>query len=97
MSYDNNKNNNNYNNIIMVPQSWILHCFKTYKIPDKVKKFIEKTIETWKLKLTTGGKSLVEDPERYIPRRCPITNTICNSDDDASQSHFQEMHRRIQI
>ena len=36
-----------------------------------------------------------EDPKGYIPGRCTITITICNSD-DATQPHTQEMHRGIQ-
>ena len=42
----------------IVPQSRIFHCLKMYKIPDEVKKFIEKTIETWKVELTAGRKGL---------------------------------------
>ena len=42
----------------MVPQSWILHCLKIQKISDQVEQVIEKTMETWRLKLTAGGKSL---------------------------------------
>ena len=30
----------------MVPQSWIQHSLKMYKIPDQVVQFIEKTMET---------------------------------------------------
>ena len=44
----------------MVPQNWILHCLKMYKIHDEVIKFIEKIMETWKVELTAGGKSLAE-------------------------------------
>ena len=40
----------------MVPQS----CLKMYKIPDEVIKSMEKTIETWRVELTTGGKSFEE-------------------------------------
>ena len=29
-----------------------------YKIPSEVVKFIEKSIETWRMELTAGGKSL---------------------------------------
>ena len=36
-----------------------------------------------------------ENPERYLPERYAITITICNSY-DASQSHAQEIHSRIQ-
>ena len=38
----------------------IIHCFKMYKISLKVKYFIEKTMQTWRGKLTAGGRSLAE-------------------------------------
>ena len=41
----------------MVLKSWILHYLK---IPDEVIKHIEKTMETWRVELTAGGKSLAE-------------------------------------
>ena len=41
-------------------QSWIVHYLKMNKIPDKVIQFIEKTMETWKVELTAGGKGLAE-------------------------------------
>ena len=44
----------------MVLKSWILHCIKMYKIPDQIVQFIEKTMETQRVELTTGGKSLAE-------------------------------------
>ena len=44
----------------MVPQSWIINCLKMYKISDKVINFIEKTMKTWRVELTAGGRSLVE-------------------------------------
>ena len=31
----------------MVPQTWIVHCLKMYKIPDQVIQFIKKNMETW--------------------------------------------------
>ena len=31
-----------------------------YKIPDQVVQFIENTMETWRVELTAGGKSLAE-------------------------------------
>ena len=43
----------------MVSQSWILHCFKMYKIPQVVQ-FIEKTMQTWEVELTVGGQSLAK-------------------------------------
>ena len=55
--------------------------------------FIEKTMETRRVELTTEGKSL---PERHIPGRWTITITIFDSH-DATQIHSQEMHCRIQL
>ena len=44
----------------MVPQSWILHCLKMFKISHEVINFIEKTMQTWRVDLTAGGRSLAE-------------------------------------
>ena len=66
----------------MVPPSWIINCLKMYKISHEVINFIEKTMKTWGLELTAGGRNLAEkDPKRYFPRRCTITLTIHNNHD----------------
>ena len=44
----------------MLPQSWILHCLKMYKISHEVIKFIEQTMNTWRVELTAGGRSITE-------------------------------------
>ena len=44
----------------MVLQSWIINCLKMYKISDEVINLIEKTMKTWRVELTAGGKSLTE-------------------------------------
>ena len=44
----------------MVPQSWILHCLKMYKISHEVKNFIEQTMKTWRVDLKAGGRSIAE-------------------------------------
>ena len=44
----------------MIPQRWILHCFKVYKIPDQIIQFIENTMQTWRVELTAGGQRLAE-------------------------------------
>ena len=44
----------------MVPQSWILHCLKMYKISHEVINFIEQTMKTWRVDLTAGGRSIAE-------------------------------------
>ena len=44
----------------MVPQSWIINCFKMYKISDKVINFIEEITKTWRVELTAGGRRIDE-------------------------------------
>ena len=44
----------------MILQSWIIYCFKMYKISDEVINFIENTMKNWRVELTAGGKSLSE-------------------------------------
>ena len=45
---------------VMVTQSWILHCLKTYKISHEVINFIEQTMKTWRVELTAGRRSIAE-------------------------------------
>ena len=44
----------------MVSQSWIIECFKMYKISCKVLNFITKDIKNWKMELAAGGQTLAE-------------------------------------
>ena len=44
----------------MVPQIWILHFLKMYKISHEVINFIEQTMNTWRVELTAGGRSIAE-------------------------------------
>ena len=44
----------------MVPQSWILHYLKIYKISPEFINFIEQTMQTWRVELTAGGRSIAE-------------------------------------
>ena len=44
----------------MVPDRWIINILKMYKISDEVIDFIEKTMKTWRVELTVGGRSLAE-------------------------------------
>ena len=44
----------------MVLQSWIINCLKMYKISNEVINFIEKTMKTWGVELTAGGRSLAK-------------------------------------
>ena len=43
-----------------LPQSWILHCLKMYKVSHEVINFIEQTMKTWRVDLTAGGRSIAE-------------------------------------
>ena len=49
----------------MVPHSWIINSLKMYKISDEVINFIDKTMKTWRVELTAGGRRLAE---AKIPR-----------------------------
>ena len=44
----------------MVPQSWILHCLKMYKISHEVIKFIEQNMKTWRVEVTARGRRTAE-------------------------------------
>ena len=44
----------------MVPYSWIIDSVKMYKISDEVINFIDKTMKTWRVELTAGGRRLAE-------------------------------------
>ena len=44
----------------MIPQSWILHCLKMYKMSHEVINFIEQTMKTWRVEPTAGGRSIAE-------------------------------------
>ena len=48
---------------VIVPQSWIINCLK---ILDEVINFIEKTMKTWRVELTAGGKSLAERRSKEV-------------------------------
>ena len=71
VSNSQNNHNNNDSNFFyglswlqnaydMVPQTSILHCLKMYRIPNQVVLPIEKTVQTWRVELAAGGKSLAE-------------------------------------
>ena len=44
----------------VVPQNRIISCLKVYKISNEVINFIKKTMKTWRVELTAGGRSLAE-------------------------------------
>ena len=73
----------------MVLQSEIINCLKMYETSDEVNR------ENYeKLDSGTDGRrkklSWGEHSERYLPGRCAITITICDSD-DATQLHTKKM------
>ena len=43
-----------------VSQSWIINCFKMYKISYEIINLIKKTLKTWIVELTAGGRSLAD-------------------------------------
>ena len=45
----------------MVLHSWIINSLKMYKISDEVINFIDKTMKTWRVELTAGGRKLAEE------------------------------------
>ena len=44
----------------MLPQRWILHCLKMYKISHEVINFMEQTMQTWRVEQTASRRSLAE-------------------------------------
>ena len=44
----------------MVPHSWIINSLKMYKTSAEVINFIDKTMKTWRVDLTAGGRRLAE-------------------------------------
>ena len=44
----------------MAPHSWIINSLKMYKISDEIINFIDKTMKTWRVELTAGGRKLAE-------------------------------------
>ena len=64
-----------------VPHSWILECLNLFGIADNVKSFIERSMERWKLLLTSNGSDLCEvDVNRGIfqgDSLSPLIFVIC--------------------
>ena len=77
----------------MIPQNWIIHCLKIYKILHKLHQkhhALESGADRRRKKLSWN-----KDPKRDFPRRCPITLTIHNSH-DATEPYTQKMRSQIQ-
>ena len=41
-------------------QTWIIGSLKLYRISDEIIEFIKKTMESWRVELTAGGKIFAE-------------------------------------
>ena len=61
--------------------AWINKCMKLFGIANNVRNFLEKSMEQWKLSLTSNGEDLMilssNGEERDILRRQPFTNVVC--------------------
>ena len=44
----------------MVSQSWIINCLKMYTVSDEVINYIQKSMKTWRVDLTAGGRGLTD-------------------------------------
>ena len=44
----------------MVPHTWKINSLKMYKISHEVINFMDKTMKTWRVELTAGGRRLAE-------------------------------------
>ena len=44
----------------MVPHSWLIQCMQTFKISDKVITLLGKSMESWRVELTSGNDKLRE-------------------------------------
>ena len=81
----------------MVLQNWIINCLKMYKISNEVINVIEKTMKTWWVLLTAGGRSLAEtkiqrsifqghalSPLQFIIAMMPLTTYSENTQPDTN-------------
>ena len=57
-SYDMDRKKKAYD---LVPHNWIIECLRMYKISSKFIKFIENTMEKWRVGRTAGEKSLAKE------------------------------------
>ena len=81
----------------MLPQRRILDSLKMYKIAEQVVRFIEETMQAWRVEMTAGEKrlALVKMQIGTFQWGCTITITICYSH-DVIQTRALEMHSLIQ-
>ena len=81
----------------IVSQSWIINCLKMYKISDEVINFIWKTMKTWRVELTAGGRSFPEAKiQRVIFQRDGLLPLLFIIAVIPLNHITQKMHSRIQ-
>ena len=62
----------------MVPHTWIRQCLKIFKVADNKRNVFEKSMENWKVGLTSGGQTLGEvKMNSHLLRRQFIINFVC--------------------
>ena len=44
----------------MIPYTWVLQCLRIFKVANNISSVIENSMKNWKVKLTSGGETLVE-------------------------------------
>ena len=83
----------------MVPHSWIINSLKVYKISDEVINFIDKTMKTWRVELTAGGRRLAEakiqrSPLLFINVMMPLNHILqkCTAGYKLSRSQEKVNH-----
>ena len=86
----------------MVPQNWIINCLKMYKISHEVINLIEHTMQTWRVELTAGGRSLAEtkiqgdalSPLLFIIAMMPLNHILrkCTAGYKLSRSQEKTNH-----
>ena len=42
----------------MVPHLWIKQCINWFGVANNIRRTLENSIKTWRVKLTSGGKTL---------------------------------------
>ena len=61
-----------------VPHSWINKRMEMFVIAKNVRNLLEKSMEQWKLSLTSNGEHLVEvNVKRDISRRQSVATIVC--------------------
>ena len=76
----------------MVSHSWIKERMKIYGIANNIRSFLENSMETWRMELTSYGETL--DKTRDFSRRQFVTTAIC-FEYDSSDSGSEKNRNRL--